>query len=195
MTKSLYDLIVTRRTIRQFKPEALSRQVLEKMVDAARLAPSAANRQPLEYVIVDNSEVCRKIFPCLRWAGYIKPRGNPKPGQEPAAYIIILVNTEINSKEYIWDAGASIEHIILTAWEVGIGSCWLLSIEREPIRDILKVPEKYLIDSVVALGYPAEQPQVEDLVGSDSVKYWLDDAGRLHVPKRKLEDITHYNSF
>ena len=190
---SLYDLMITRRTIRQFKSDVLSREVLEKMVNAARLAPSAANRQPLEYVLVDSQQICLEIFPCLKWAGYVRPHGNPKPGQEPTAYIVVLVNTEIDSKEYIWDAGASIEHIILTAWEEGIGSCWLLSVERDSIRKILKVPEKYLIDSVIALGYPAEQPQVEDLV--DSVKYWLDDSGLLHVPKRKLEDITHYNSF
>ena len=190
---SLYDLMITRRTIRQFKSDVLSREVLVKMVNAARLAPSAANRQPLEYVIVDSQEVCREIFPCLKWAGYVRPRGNPKPDQEPVAYIVVLVNTEIDSKEYIWDAGASLEHIILTAWEEGIGSCWLLSIERDSLRAILKVPENYHIDSVIALGYPAEQPQVEDLV--DSVKYWMDDSGRLHVPKRKLEDITHYNSF
>ena len=190
---SLYDLMITRRTIRQFKSDVLSREVLEKMVNAARLAPSAANRQPLEYVIVDSQTVCREIFPCLKWAGYVRPRGNPKPGQEPVAYIVALVNTEIDSKEYIWDAGASLEHIILTAWEEGIGSCWLLSIEKDSLRTILKVPENYHIDSVIALGYPAEQPQVEDLV--DSVKYWMDDSGRLHVPKRKLKDITHYNSF
>ena len=96
---SLYDLMITRRTIRQFKSDVLSREVLEKMVNAARLAPSAANRQPLEYVIVDSQTVCREIFPCLKWAGYVRPRGNPKPGQEPVAYIVALVNTEIDSKE------------------------------------------------------------------------------------------------
>jgi nitroreductase len=189
----LYEVLLSRRSIRQFKPQPISMEILEKLVNAARLAPSAANLQPLEFVVVDEEKVRKEIFSCLRWAAYIAPQGNPRPGHEPMAYIIILVNTEIKEKGYEHDAGAAIENMILAAWEQGIGSCWLLSVERNNIQDVLEIPKTHKIDSVLALGYPDEEPMAEIMV--DSVKYWKDSTGRLHVPKRKLEDIIHFNKF
>ena len=129
----------------------------------------------------------------MRWAAYIAPEGNPRPGNEPAAYITVLVNTEIRDKGYEYDAGAAIENMILSAWEQGIGSCWLLSIDRDRIRKILTVPTQYKIDSVLALGYPAEEPVLEDM--KDSIKYWKDKRGQLHIPKRKFKDIFRFNQF
>jgi len=189
----LYEVLLSRRSIRQFKSQPISREILEKLVNAARLAPSAANLQPLEFVVVDDEEVREKIFSCLRWAAYIAPQGDPKPGHEPLAYIIILVNIEIKEKGYEYDAGAAIENMILAAWEQRIGSCWLLSVERNKIQDVLGIPKTHKIDSVLALGYPDEEPRVE--IMDDSVKYWKDSTGRLHVPKRKLKDIIHFNKF
>lgn len=191
--ENFYELILCRRSIRQFKPEPISQDILKELVNAARLAPSAANLQPLEYIIVEEEEIRKKIFPCLRWAAYIAPQGNPNPGYEPVAYIIILVNTTIRDKGFEYDVGAAIENMILTAWERGVGSCWLLSVEREKIQEILRIPTDYRIDSVLALGYPDEEPFVEDM--KDSVKYWKGSDGRLHVPKRKLDDIIHFNKF
>ncbi|MCX7973649.1 MAG: nitroreductase family protein, partial [Candidatus Aminicenantes bacterium] len=75
-----YELIINRRTIRQFKPEPLSRDLLVKIVNAGRLAPSAANKQPLEFLVVDEPQLCHRLFPHLNWAAYISPKGNPKPG-------------------------------------------------------------------------------------------------------------------
>lgn len=190
---SLYDLIISRRSIRQFKQEPVSRDILQKFINASRLAPSAANRQPLEFVVVDEEKIRKEVFTCLKWAAYIVPEGNPKPGHEPVAYIVVLVNSEIREKGFEWDVGAAIENMILAALEKGIGSCWLLSVDREKLREILNIPENYKIDSVLALGYPDENPVIEDM--KDSIKYWKDQAGQLHVPKRKLEDVIHFNKF
>lgn len=190
---SLYELILSRRSIRQFRQEPIARETLQKLVDAARLAPSGANRQPLEFVIVDEDRVKKDLFLSLKWAGYITPQGNPRLGYEPTAYIIVLANTTIRAKGYEWDAGAAIEHIILVAMEEGIGSCWIASIDRELVRKTFQIPENYKIDSIVALGFPAEQPVTEILV--DSVEYWKDDNSQLHVPKRTLESVTHFNKF
>ncbi|MFB0566554.1 MAG: nitroreductase family protein [Candidatus Aminicenantaceae bacterium] len=190
---SFYELIISRRSIRQFKAQSVSKNTLKKLVNAARLAPSGANLQPLEFVVVDKVITGKAIFKCLKWAAYITPEGNPKPGHEPAAYVIVLVNTRIRDKDYEHDSGAAIENMILAAWEEGIGSCWLTSVKRKIIREILNVPPEYKVDSVVALGYPDEEPAVEEI--KDSIKYWKDRAGRLHVPKRKLENIIHFNKF
>lgn len=190
---SLYELIIARRTIRQFKPESIPREILEKLVNAARLAPSAANLQPLEFIVVDEEELRKQLFPCLRWAAYIAPEGNPKPGHEPMAYIVTLINTQVKENGFEYDSGAAIENMILTAWELGVGSCWLLSVERDNIQKILEIPTSHKIDSVLALGHPDEEPLVEEM--EDSVRYWKDRDGRLHVPKRKLKDIIHFNRF
>lgn len=187
------DLIKKRRTIRQFKPDEISDRTLLKVVEAGRLAPSAANLQPLEFVVVKEPEQRKKIFSCLRWAAYISPAGDPKPGHEPAAYVVILVNTEIRDKGFEYDVGAAAENIILAALTQGLGSCWLISVDREAVRSILSIPDKYRIDSVIALGYPDETPVVEDF--ADSVRYWKDENGILHVPKRKLESVVHFNRF
>ncbi|MEW5901308.1 MAG: nitroreductase family protein [Acidobacteriota bacterium] len=193
MAGGVYDLILLRRTIRQFKPEPVSRQILERLVNAARLAPSSGNLQPLEFVVVDDEDVKRLVFPCLRWASYITPRGNPKPGQEPAAYIIPLINLSVREKGYEYDVGAAMENMILTAVEQGLGACWLLSIDREKIAEILNLPWGYKIDCVLALGYPAESPVMEE--GQDTVKYWKDESDVLHVPKRSLKSVIHFNRF
>lgn len=190
---SIYDLIISRRSIRQFEPKTISQNIIKDIVNAGRLAPSAANRQPLEFIVVDEESKRDNIFPCLKWAGYIAPEGNPKPGQEPRAYIVILVNTDIREKGYEWDSGAAIENMILTAWEKGIGSCWILSVDKVRVRILLNIPASYKVDSVLALGYPAESPVTEDL--KDSVEYWKDEKGCLHVPKRKLAYVIHYNEF
>lgn len=190
---SLYELILSRRSIRQFKPEPVSRSILEKLTNAARLAPSGANLQPLEFVVVDEEGVRKRLFPCLRWAAYIVPEGNPQPGQEPVAYVVVLVNLKLRKKGYERDVGAAVENMILAAWEERIGSCWIANADIEKIKDMLNVPEDYKVDSVLALGYPAEEPITEEL--KESVKYWKDSKGRLHVPKRRLDDIVHFNGF
>lgn len=190
---SLYELILSRRSIRQFRQKPIPRELLHNIVNAGRLAPSAANRQPLEFIVVDEESKKEEIFPCLKWAGYIAPEGDPKPGQEPQAYVVVLVNKAIREKGFQWDSGAAIENMILTAWEEGIGSCWIVSVDKDAVGNSLGIPAGYIVDSVIALGYPAETPVIEDL--EESVAYWKDEEGCLHVPKRKLSEVIHFNGF
>jgi nitroreductase len=83
--------------------------------------------------------------------------------------------------------------MILAALAEGVGSCWMLSIDRDKLRAVLGVPDDYRIDSVLALGYPAEAPAAE--VMGESCRYWKDADGRLHVPKRALASVIHFNRF
>ena len=187
------DIILSRRTVRRFKPVPVDRSLLEKLVNAGRLAPSAGNLQPLEFVAVDDAEVCRAVFPCLRWAAYISPKGNPQPGQEPMAYIVTIVNLAVREKGFEYDVGAAMENMILAAHDEGLGSCWLISVEREKLAEILSVPQGFRIDCVLALGYPAESPVAEEF--TESIKYWQDAEGVLHVPKRPLKSVLRINRF
>jgi nitroreductase len=191
--KNVYDLAVERRTIRRFKPDPVPRELLERMVNAARLAPSAANVQPLEFVVVEDTARKAEVFPALKWAAYIAPAGDPGPGEEPAAYVVVLVNSKLREKMFEYDVGAAMENMILVALAEGVGACWLLSIDRDKLRAALGVPAEYRIDSVLALGYPAEEPAAE--VMGESCRYWKDAAGRLHVPKRALSTVVHFDRF
>ena len=194
----LFEAIKTRRSVRRFKRRPLDRAVLTVLLEAARCAPSASNRQPLEYIVVDEPAVVRKVFEQLAWGALVRPRRNPPKGGEPAAYIVVLVNEDVAVKGFgSVDAAAAIVNILLAAQAKGIGSCWLASVQREKMQQILQIPAKLEINSVVALGYPDEQPIMEDAKddSAEAVRYYLDDADRLHVPKRRLSSISHLNEY
>ncbi len=193
---NVYDRIISRRTIRKFKQIDIPVDTLRKLINAGRLAPSAGNLQPLEYLIVTDNSLKAKVFSTLSWAIYLKPEYNPQNGEEPSAYIIVIVNNKIaNNAYYKYDVGASVENISISALEENIGCCWIASFNRNKLPEILKIPEGYSIDCVLALGYPLENPTFEDIEKEGSIKYFKDAEGRLHIPKRKLEDVVHINKF
>ena len=140
----VYDAILKRRSIRRFQQRRIDQKILKKMANAARLAPSAANLQVLEFFVVDDKNLCDKIFRTTGWAGYIKPSWRPDEGERPIAYVIILVNDNKNPW-YVRDASLAAENIVLTAEENKVGSCILCNINREKIRKILKIPDLSLI--------------------------------------------------
>ena len=109
-------------------------------------------------------------------------------GQRPSAYIIILGDTEI-AQNYFCDDGIAAQTILLGAVEKGLGGCILASIQREQLREALKIPSRYEILLVVALGKPAEQVIIEQLAPDGNIKYWRDDQGKHHVPKRSLKEL------
>lgn len=189
---SIYDAILSRRSIRRFQQKPIDEEILKILINAARLAPSAANLQPLKYFIVTKENLLLKIFETISWAGYIKPKWKPGIKERPTAYIVILVE-DIKNKYYQRDVGLATENIVLTAEEYNIGSCIICKIDKERIQKILKIPNSVYVDSVIALGYKAEKVVVEDY--NNSVKYWRDENEVLHVPKRKLEDIIYINNF
>ena len=190
---NVYEALTKRRTIRKFLQQKIPHQILTKLVNAGRLAPSGSNLQPIEYVIIEDDRLLPGVFSTLSWAGYIAPAGNPQPGEEPVAYIAVLVNKKIKEKDYGRDVGAAVQNILLAAMEERIGSCWIGSVAKNKLRLLLNLPGHLIIDSVIALGYPAESPVGEEM--KDSIKYWKDEQGTLHVPKRGLEDICHLNCY
>ncbi|NQT94844.1 MAG: nitroreductase family protein [Candidatus Omnitrophica bacterium] len=202
----LYRAILKRRSIRNFQKRKIDIRELRRMVNCARLAPSAANMQPLEFLVITTQTLCSEIFKHLKWAGYIAPRGSPQAGCEPVAYIIILINKQkvahsvvkrdeaairYSFKPDLRDVGAAAENIMLYAQSKGIASCWLGAINKQGIRKPLSMPKNLEVDSVIALGYPKMRSMVAKFTGP--VNYYLDKRGILHVPKRPLRDVIHIN--
>lgn len=189
-----------RRSVRSFKQDEVSPQLLAEMVDLARVGPSAANRQPLEYAAVTDAATREQVFQCLKWAAYTAPRGTPGPDAHPTAYIVVLRRKDLEiGAMAAYDVGAAVQTILLAAVEAGLGGCWLKSINVPKLTEILGLPEGVEIDSVVALGYPAEEPRLVDLApdqeGLEVIKYWRDEADQQFVPKRALSKILHQDKY
>ncbi len=187
----LYELIVTRRSIRFFKQKKVSLGIIKKAVNCARLAPSAANFQFLEYLVIKCTDLKDKVFGCLRFAAYIAPKRNPPKDKQPDFYIVLLINKERSQTPNLRDIGASAQNIMISLLSFGVGSCWLQNIDKDSLNRILDMGQKYEIDSIIAAGFPGEAPRLE--VDSKNIKYWLDNKNQLHVPKRPLKDVWHYN--
>lgn len=188
----IYEKIMRRRTIRKYLQKRVPKEILIRCVDAARLSPSAANRQPLKYVIVDDDQIARKTFETLKWAGYL-PNYNHREDEKPKAYIVILLDKRIQ-EDPGHDAGIAAMSISMVAYDEGLGSCIIGSVDRQKLREILNLPGHLDIILVISLGYPAERSVAEEMK-NDNVRYWLDDYEVLHVPKRRLEEIVKWNSY
>jgi nitroreductase len=183
------DLIIKNRSYRRFFEDVpIPEEVLRELVDLARLSASSANRQPLKYILSCTPEKNATIFQYLAWAAYLEGWGGPAEGERPAAYIIILGDNTISEKINC-DHGIAAQSILLGATERGLGGCIIASIQREPLRRDLDIPERYAILLVIALGKPREQVEIGTIGADGSIKYWRDAAGVHHVPKRPLDEI------
>jgi nitroreductase len=183
------DLVMKSRSYRRFYQDAaVDLETLKDLVDLARQAPSARNAQPLKYILSNEIEKNGVIFKHLAWAGYLKNWSGPVEGERPAAYIVILGDTEI-SPTFGCDHGIAAQTILLGATEKGLGGCIIGSVQRPGLQDALKIPAKYEILLVLALGKPKETVVLEAVDGSGDIKYYRDENQTHHVPKRALEDI------
>lgn len=186
---SLYELIRRNRSYRRFEESHLiGRETLVELIGLARFTASATNRQPLKYILSADPETNGRIFPCLIWASHLKDWDGPSPGERPAAYIVILIDETI-TKDWWCDDGIAAQTILLGAAEKGLGGCIIGGIQRERLRRDLAIPDHLRIRLVLALGKPAETVVLEDLEHGGDFRYWRDEKGVHHVPKRKLEEL------
>jgi len=196
---NVYEAAVKRRSIRRFQDKPVAYEILEKCVNAGRLAPCGRNHQVCEYVVVNDTEIMSGIFENIGGSVKLPPeKGGARPENRPKAYTIILINKtwegDANRRRITYyDVGLAAENIILTALEEGLGTCPILMFDEEAIKHILNIPDEYDVALVIAMGYPEESPVVE--VAKGSVDLWVDEKGVRHVPKRELADIVHHNRF
>ena len=160
------EVLKTRRSIRQFKDKTISRKDIELMIDAARLAPSANNVQPWEFIVVTDVRMCRDIAAMADYGKFI--------ADAPVCICVFCKET----KYYLEDGSAATENIMLAARSLGIGSCWVAG-DKKPyanrIGKMLNVPPVYKLVSMIAIGYP-------------------EDFGQAHG-KRPLSNVIHWEKF
>ena len=195
----VYEAAIKRRSVRRFKDKPVPYNVLEKCIEAARLAPSGRNLQVCEYIAINDAAILPGIFENIGGSVRLPPdKGSPRPGQTPGAYIIVLINKTFEGdadhrKVSYYDVGMAAENIMLVALEQGLGSCPVLTYNESALKLMLDIPDNYDIALVIVMGYPDESPVAEEAVGAVESK--VDDKGVRHVAKRKLTDILHKNKF
>jgi nitroreductase len=184
------DLIKQNRSFRRFhQNHVLDLETLKNLVDLARLSASAANLQPLRYILSVDSQKNPQIFSCLGWAAYLKDWNGPEEGERPSGYIIILSDSE-KANDYVgYDCGIASQSILLGAREKGLAGCMIASIKRQQLRSLLNIDVRFKILLVIAIGEPKEEVVIETVGSDNSIRYWRDNAGVHHVPKRNLKDI------
>jgi nitroreductase len=189
MFECIRECVQKSRSIRRFREEGkVSRETLLELVDIARFCPSARNRQPLRYIISCEPEKTEKICDCLLWARDLPAWNGPCNGERSPAYITIV--TEIDGvQDPRFDAGIAAQTIMLAAAAKDLGGCIIGSIDKKRLAGIIALPKGYDIQLVLAIGYPAEQVVLESIPADGDTRYWQDEQGIHHVPKRALQDI------
>ena len=187
----IFELVKANRSCRrfdQFSDHKIDIPALKKLVDLGRCSASAANLQPLKYMITADDTKNEEIFSCLTWAAYLKDWHGPEQGEKPAAYIVIMGDTTI-TKNFRCDHGIAAQSILLGARTLGFAGCMLAAIDHKKLRAFLNIEDHLEILLVIALGKPVEEVQLESLNPGGDIKYWRGNDNIHHVPKRGLQEI------
>jgi len=169
------DAIKRRRSIRAFRSREVPQEIVEKLIDAARWAPSAGNIQSWELIIVRKPEIKRRLAEAALDQTFI---------EEAPVVIVVCANENRSSQGYgirgktlycIQDTAASIQNILLAAYSFGLGACWIGAFREEEAREILTIPYGVRPIAIIPIGYPAEAP--------------------LPPSRRPINQIVHYETF
>lgn len=154
------DAIKARRSVRKYKLESISGEKLEIILEAARLAPSAANRQPWYFVAVQ--EASRKKA--------VAEAANNQAFMSDAAVIIVAVSDpDVSPRWYEKDTMIALEHMVLAATSMGYGSCWIGAFDEDTVKELLDIPARMKVTAILPIGVPDEQPRARPRKDSSEV--------------------------
>jgi nitroreductase len=149
------DLILARYSVRAYRPDPIEDSKLQAILEAARMAPTAANRQPFQLVVIHTAgreEELRKIY------------HRPWFVQAPLVIAVCAVSSQAWVRESdrfnarFIDAAIVADHLILAAANLGLGTCWIANFNTEAARTVLRLPEEAEPVIFTPLGYPTDQP-------------------------------------
>jgi nitroreductase len=168
----LLDLFKGRRSIRHYRPDPVPDAAIDRILEAGRWAPSANNLQPWAFIVVRDNVVRDQV---ARYARYFAP--TPPPLVEAPLLIVLcgIVRDRIYHEYLNGDVGMAALQMMLQAKSLGLGSCWIGSLDRDAISGLLRIPDYYEIVSVLTIGYPVEEPEAP--------------------PRRPLQEIVHYDLY
>jgi nitroreductase len=142
-------VVEKRRSIRRYKPDPVPDNLIEKILESARVAPSASNRQPYHFIIVKDPEKKKAL-------------GLREGTAEAPVIIVGCADPSLSPTWHLVDFAIAFEHIVLAATNLGIATCWQGRLENETIKKVLNIPDTIKVVAVTPLGYPAEKPEPKE---------------------------------
>ena len=144
------DPILSRRSIRRYEKKEIPEDVLNQILEAGRNAPSAANMQPIRFIILKDHEFKKKLSTIF--SRFLK--------EAPVAIVGCAdVKARLTGRWAVVDATIAMQNMVIAAWNLGVGSCWIGAFNQKKVKEKLKIPEKWKVVALMTLGYPAEQPK------------------------------------
>ena len=171
------EVIEKRRSIRKYKGDPIPEEKLNKILEAARIAPSWSNLQCWKYIVVKDEDIKKALTDAL-------PSRNPvKKAFSQAPIIIVgcadpersgyIGSQRIGDKQWhILDLGISMQQLVLAATNEGLGTCWVCWFSEKGIKDILKIPENIDVVALTPLGYPDEEPKAKRRKSTEEIVYY-----------------------
>lgn len=157
------ELVKKRQSIRDYSSRPVSREDIDKCIEAARLAPSACNSQPWSFIILDKEEI-KNRFMDKAFSGIYAINSFAKQAPviivvvtERSAYAARLGSYFRGTQYNLIDIGISCEHLVLQAAELGIGTCWHGWFNEKAIKKFLGLPKEKKIDVLISMGYPKDK--------------------------------------
>ena len=165
------EAIKGRRSIRKFKDRAVGKEIIDELLNAAQMAPSAGNLQARDFIVVSNKITRKKLTKAALGQSFIE--------QAPVVFVVIA-NIERSSRIYksrgelyaIQDATAGIENMLLVAHSMGLGTCWVGAFNENEVSELLCLPNKTLPVGIIPVGYPDEQPSAPPRMVMDRLVHW-----------------------
>jgi nitroreductase len=143
------EAIRMRRSIRKYRPERIPDEKLKTILEAARLAPSAANRQPWRFVVVEDRERRKALAKAANDQTFISDAG---------AIVVATSDPEKSARWHEKDTMIALEHVVLAATALGYGTCWIGAFDEDAVKSLLKIPAKMKVVAVLPIGIPDEKP-------------------------------------
>ena len=149
----VYEAIRARRSVRSYRSDAVPEEVLKRILEAARLAPSARNRQEWRFVAVTDGEKIAALAEAANGQSFVAE----------APVVLAFCATRMHVMGCGVDAGVvdtsiPFSYVTLAAVAEGLGTCWLGAFDQERVRELLGAPDDVLVVGITPLGYPAETP-------------------------------------
>lgn len=161
---SVVETIKKRHSVRKYLDKPIPKEILKEMVNVGRMAPTARNEQPWEFVVVTDRELLKKVGETTDHGKFIRDAG---------ACIVVCCK---DTKYFLEDGSAATENVILAAESFGLGSCWVAGHKKaycEDVKKILGIPNELIIISFISLGYPnPNDKNIKSKRSVDEVIHW-----------------------
>jgi nitroreductase len=143
----VFEAIRTRRSTRKYRPDPIPDEKLEMIFEAARVAPSAANRQPWRFIVVQDAERKKALAEAANKQTFLS---------DAAAIVAAMSDPEVSSKWHEKDTMIALEHMALAATALGYGTCWIGAFDEDAVKRLLKIPMKIRVVALLPIGIPNE---------------------------------------